>query len=188
MMIWRNSPDISRETKCLLWKSDLSLSCQSLMSLSGRILRKIHFHWRSLFNLYLFVKLIVYTDWGARGNPGPAGCGVYITDIHWIPLEKRHKYLWVATNNIAEYTAALLWIERAIQIGASDIELRADSKLVIEQLSGNYRIKNAHLKEIASEIFLLIQNWGWNILFTHVPRENNKEADRLSNVAMDRQM
>lgn len=76
-------------------------------------------------------------------------------------------------------------ITRAIQLGATSIELRADSQLVIEQLSGNYKIKNAELKKIAQEIFAEIEDWGGEIRFTHIPREQNTEADRLSNVAMD---
>ena len=73
----------------------------------------------------------------------------------------------------------------AIELWATSIELRADSKLLVEQLSGRYKIKNPWLKEIAWEILLMLKNWGWDILFTHIYREMNKEADRLSNVAMD---
>jgi len=78
--------------------------------------------------------------------------GVYITDVTGKPLEKRHKYLGVATNNIAEYMGALLGIARAIELGATEIELRMDSQLVVEQLSGNYKVKNPELKKIYSEI------------------------------------
>lgn len=100
-------------------------------------------------------------------------------------VERRFKALGIATNNIAEYTAAFLGITRAIELGATEIELRADSKLVIEQLSGNYKIKNAQLKEIFLDIQDAIGKWGGKISFTHVYREQNMEADRLSNVAMD---
>lgn len=131
------------------------------------------------------MKLIIYSDGGARWNPWPAGCGVFITDKDGNPQERRHKYIGHATNNIAEYTAALLGIRRAIELWATSIELRADSKLLVEQLSGRYKIKNPWLKEIAWEILLMLKNWGWDILFTHIYREMNKEADRLSNVAMD---
>ena len=101
-------------------------------------------------------------------------------------IEKRFKYIGVATNNIAEYTAAFLGITRAIELGATEIELRADSQLVIEQLSGNYKIKNPELKKIFLEIQDAVGKWGGDIVFMHVPREQNKEADRLSNVAMDK--
>lgn len=130
-------------------------------------------------------KLLVYTDGWARGNPGPAGVGVYITDPAGTPVERRYKYLGVATNNVAEYTGALLGITRAIDLGATEIELRMDSQLVVEQLSGNYKVKNAELKKIHTEIGQWILNWGGKISFIHIRREQNKEADRLSNVAMD---
>jgi ribonuclease HI len=86
---------------------------------------------------------------------------------------------------VAEYMGAFLGIKRAIELGATDIELRADSKLVIEQLKGNYKVKNPGLKEIHGQIGQLLANYAGTIEFTHVPREKNKEADRLSNVAMD---
>jgi ribonuclease HI len=132
------------------------------------------------------MKYIVYTDGGSRGNPWPSGCWVYITTESWDTLEKRFKYIGIATNNIAEYTAAFLGISRAIELGATEIELRADSKLVIEQLSGNYKIKNVELKKIFLQIWESLQNWWGNIIFTHVFREQNIEADRLSNIAMDK--
>ena len=107
-------------------------------------------------------------------------------DTKGTSVEKRHKYIGHATNNIAEYTAALLGITRAIELGALYIELRADSKLVIEQLAGRYKIKNLELKKIAIEIHENVAKWWGDILYTHVYREDNTEADRLSNVAMDR--
>ncbi len=131
------------------------------------------------------MKLIIYSDWGSRGNPWPSGCGVYITDFCGKTVEKRHKYIGHATNNIAEYTAALLGIIRAIELEATEIELRADSKLVIEQLAGRYKIKNLELKKIYLEIQDMIGKWWGHIHFTHVYREDNTEADRLSNVAMN---
>lgn len=100
-------------------------------------------------------------------------------------MEKRYKYLGETTNNVAEYTGALLGIKRAIELGATDIELRMDSKLVIEQLSGNYKVKNPGLKVIYEEIRSILSDYSGSLVFTHVPREKNKEADRLSNVAMD---
>lgn len=130
-------------------------------------------------------KLLVHTDGGARGNPGPAGIGVYITDTERNPVEARYKYLGETTNNVAEYTGAYLGIKRAIELGADEIELLADSKLVIEQLSGNYKVKNESLKTLHSQIRSLVSEWGGTIAFTHIRREKNKEADRLSNVAMD---
>ncbi|MDD2891499.1 MAG: ribonuclease HI family protein [Candidatus Gracilibacteria bacterium] len=131
------------------------------------------------------MKLLIYTDGGARFNPGPAGIGVFITDENGKPLERRHKYLGIATNNQAEYQGALHGIRRGIELGATEIELRMDSNLVIEQLSGNFKIKNPELKVIFGEIQDLLRNWNGKIEYIHIRREFNKEADRLSNVAMD---
>ena len=100
-------------------------------------------------------------------------------------VEKRFKYIGIATNNIAEYTAAFLGITRAIDLGANDIELRSDSNLVIEQLSWNFKIKNPELKKIFLSIHEAVEKWEGRISYTHVFREYNTEADRLSNVAMD---
>lgn len=132
------------------------------------------------------MNLKIYTDWGARWNPGSAWIGVYITDWENIPVEKRYKSLWVKTNNQAEYLGALNWIERWIELWATEIELYMDSELVINQLSWVFKVKNKELAEIKFEIQKLVQAWWWKISFIHIPREKNKEADRLSNVAMDK--
>jgi len=132
------------------------------------------------------MKYIVYTDGGSRGNPWYAGCGVYITDSWGKVIERRFKFLGTATNNVAEYTAAFLGIQRAIDLWATEIDLRADSKLVIEQLSWNYKVKNQELKKIFLQIQEVLKSWEGQISFTHIFREQNTEADRLSNVAMDK--
>lgn len=132
-------------------------------------------------------KYIIYTDGGSRWNPWPAGCGIFIANDQLDPIEKRYKYIGTATNNIAEYTAILLGIQRAIELGADHIEIRADSKLAIEQLSGNFKVKNPDIKVLFDKIWTLIWEWGGEVIFTYVPREQNKEADRLANVAMDKQ-
>ncbi len=131
------------------------------------------------------MRLKVFTDGGSRGNPGEAGIWVYITDEQgW--EEKRYKYLGIKTNNEAEYTAALLGVKRCIELGATEIELYADSDLVIKQLSGIRKIKKDELKILHSEIKKLISECNIQIRYTWIPREQNKEADRLSNVAMDK--
>ena len=131
------------------------------------------------------MKYIVYTDGGSRWNPGNAGCGVYLYSHDGSIRERRYKSIGIATNNIAEYTAAHLGIARAIALWASEIELRADSQLVIEQLKGNYKVKNLELKKVFTRIQQDIEKWGGEIVYIHIPREENVEADRLSNVAMD---
>lgn len=131
------------------------------------------------------MKLIVFTDWWSRGNPWNAWLGVYITDLDWKEIEKRYKNLWKKTNNEAEYLWAYYGIKRAIELWASDINLKMDSKLVIEQLSWNWKIKKDELKKINSEIKDLLSWEKIEITYTWIAREENKEADRLSNVAMD---
>ena len=131
------------------------------------------------------MKLKLYTDWGSRWNPGEAGIWVYTTDENWLEVEKRYKYLWIKTNNEAEYTAAYLGIKRCIELWATEIELFADSDLVIKQLKWEWKIKKEELKVLNTDIKNLIPS-NLKVVFTWIPRELNKEADRLSNVAMDK--
>lgn len=131
------------------------------------------------------MKLKVYTDGWARGNPWSAWLWVYITDESWNPVEKRYKSLGIKTNNQAEYLWALNWIQRAIELNATEIDLYMDSELVIKQLKWEFKIKNPELKEIWIQIWQLLEKWWWKIIYNHIRREFNKEADRLSNVAMD---
>ncbi len=132
------------------------------------------------------MKLILFTDGGSRGNPGPAWCGIFIADENENPLKKGYRYLGETTNNVAEYTAMQIGIEKCIEMGATEIDLRADSQLAIRQLSWEYKIKNEGLKAIYNEIQNILSAWWGKITYTHILREYNKEADRLSNVAMDK--
>lgn len=132
------------------------------------------------------MKLNLFTDGGSRGNPGPAGCGIFIADANFEPLRRGYRYLGEATNNIAEYTAVKIGIEKCLEMGATEIVVRADSQLAIRQLSGEYKIKNENLRQIYNEIQWLLADWEGKITYIHIPREENKEADRLSNVAMDK--
>lgn len=127
----------------------------------------------------------VYTDGGARGNPWIAGCGIFITDTTWKAIERRYHALGKSTNNIAEYTAVKMGIARAIELGADTIEVLSDSELVVKQLTGEYRVKNAALKYMHDQISRMIQSWKGTIYFRHIYREENHEADRLANKAMD---
>lgn len=132
------------------------------------------------------MKLKVFTDWGSRWNPGSAWLWVYITDEFWQALEKRYKSLWKKTNNEAEYLWAFFWIKRAIELWASEIDLFMDSNLVISQLSWKWKIKKDELKIINQDILNLIKENNLKISFNWIEREKNKEADRLSNIAMDK--
>ena len=131
------------------------------------------------------MKLRVYTDWGSRWNPGSAWLWVFITDEFWKSLEKRYKSLWIKTNNEAEYLWAFYGIKRAIELWATELDLFMDSNLVINQLSWNWKIKKDELKTLNQDILKLISDNSLKISFNWIEREKNKEADRLSNIAMD---
>ncbi len=133
------------------------------------------------------MKLIIYTDGASRGNPGPASYGFTISDDEGNLVYKEGKCIGITTNNVAEYTAvyeALKYIKENLSSKTSEIEFYADSKLVVEQLSGRYKVKSPHLKLIIEKIRILTMELG-GVLHTHVPREKNTEADRLANLALD---
>lgn len=130
-------------------------------------------------------KLIIYTDGGARGNPGPAGCGAAIYNEKKELLEGLSKFIGNTTNNQAEYQAVILGLERAKELGVKEIDFFLDSELVVKQLRREYKIKNQDLASRFLEIHNLSQSFR-KITYTHVRREFNKEADALANEAMDR--
>lgn len=133
------------------------------------------------------MKLIIYTDGASRGNPGPASYGFTISDGKGKLLYEEGKYIGITTNNVAEYTAvyeALKYIREKYSNTPLEIEFYADSKLVVEQLSGRFKVKSLHLKLIIDKIRVLSLELG-GILHTHVPREKNTAADRLANLALD---
>lgn len=129
--------------------------------------------------------VIIQTDGGARGNPGPAGIGVVILDEKGNVLEEHAKYLGVTTNNQAEYQAAILGLRRAVALGATSAEVVADSELLVRQASGEYRVKNPDLGKRFIELKNAETELGGRVKYRHVRREQNTHADRLSNVAMD---
>jgi len=130
-------------------------------------------------------KLIIYTDGGARGNPGPAGAGVVIYDENKKIITREKKYLGDnKTNNQAEYSAVILALEKAKELKAGEIEMYLDSELVVKQLSQKYKIKDKNLGSLFVKIWNLSQNFK-KIDYHHIPREENREADRLVNKAID---
>lgn len=136
-------------------------------------------------------KVIAYTDGGARGNPGPAGIGVQIQDSDGKVLKEVSKFLGNATNNFAEYNGVLeaLQVLKAMfgkTTREMDVEIRMDSELVKKQLNGEYQIKEPGLVPYFIEIHNLRVSYFPNLTLTYIPREKNKEADRLSNEAMDK--
>ncbi len=132
-------------------------------------------------------KLIIYTDGGARGNPGPAAIGVAIYDPGKInePIFKLGKVIGVTTNNQAEYNALLLGLQEARKLGASELVCYLDSELVVKQLQGLYKVREEGLKKMIAEIFRE-QNKFTQVVYKHVPREKNKLADQLVNEALDK--
>ena len=136
-------------------------------------------------------RFFVWTDGGARGNPGPAGYGVVIKDEAGKNLAEIAEYLGETTNNQAEYWGLLTALERVIELAGdepAEVEVRMDSELIVKQMLGLYRIKNEGLKPLYWRIRELVVRLGGRVSFSHVPRRENKEADALSNVAMDRGM
>lgn len=130
------------------------------------------------------MKLVVNVDGGARGNPGPAAIGVVVQDAGGAVLEERGELIGVATNNVAEYRALLLGIERASELGASELELVGDSELIVRQVKGEYKVKDATMRELHAEVSRALRPFAsWSI--RHVRREQNAEADRLVNTALD---
>lgn len=126
----------------------------------------------------------IFTDGGARGNPGPAGIGVYVLR-NGKPVHEIKEYLGVATNNVAEYMAlvrALEWVSE--QSDAEVVVMKLDSELVVKQMRGEYKVKNPALKELWSAAQKLAYTLN-AVSYEHVRREQNVEADRLANEAMD---
>ena len=128
--------------------------------------------------------IVAYIDGGARGNPGPAGYGVRIESADGTLVQELHGALGVATNNVAEYNGLLAALRWAVENGARELRVRSDSELLVRQMRGEYRVKHPGLQPLAAQARLLVMQIG-RVDFEHVRREQNVEADRLSNVAMD---
>ena len=130
-------------------------------------------------------RILIYTDGAARGNPGPAGLGAILRDAETGEvLAELARFLGVRTNNYAEWTAVDDALQEALRLGAAHVDLRMDSELVARQISGRYRVKHADLKPIHASVMAMLGRLdGYTV--GHVPRELNKDADRLSNVAID---
>lgn len=127
---------------------------------------------------------ILWTDGAARGNPGPAGCGAILKTPDGRVLAEESQYVGHTTNNVAEYRALLLGLERALASGIRKIEVRADSELLIKQLRGEYRVRNEGLRPLFEEAKALLERFEEATL-SHVRRELNTEADRLANRGID---
>lgn len=129
-------------------------------------------------------KISIFIDGCARGNPGPAGCGVMIVDADGRTILQKARYLGSTTNNVAEYTALIDGLREAVDLGAREVAVRTDSELVVRQMKGEYKVKDVKLKELFAEAQRLSRSFA-SLDFSHVQRENNRDADRLANQAVD---
>ena len=131
-------------------------------------------------------EVVVWTDGGARGNPGPAGYGVVVTTPGGQVLAEVAEGIGRATNNVAEYRGAIAGLEQARALGARRVRVRADSLLVVNQQKGLWRVRNEALRTLSSEARRLAGQFE-RVVWEHVPRERNRHADALANRAMDLQ-
>jgi ribonuclease HI len=128
--------------------------------------------------------LYMYIDGAARGNPGPAGIGVVLRNSEHVLVENIDKFIGNATNNVAEYTALITGMEHAHRLGSKEITINTDSELLAKQLGKEYRVKNPVLKELYSKVLKLLENFE-HVVINNIPREKNKDADKLANKAID---
>jgi ribonuclease HI len=131
------------------------------------------------------VKATLYTDGGARGNPGPAAFAYVLEADDGTVLDAHGEAIGVATNNVAEYRALVAGLERAAEVGVTQLEVVSDSELLVKQMRGEYRVKNAALQDLSLEASRLARRLG-SVDYRAVRREHNKLADRLVNEALDR--
>lgn len=124
-------------------------------------------------------------DGGSRGNPGPAGAGAVVRAADGTPLVTMGRFLGRATNNAAEYQALILAMEKALELGARRVTIRGDSELIVRQMNGQYRVKNAGLRPLYEEAQALLRQFE-SASIVHNLRHHNTLADRLANLAMDR--
>ncbi len=129
------------------------------------------------------MELTIFTDGASRNNPGEAGAGIVMLQ-NGTPVARIARYLGKTTNNIAEYTAAIIALEHAVKLGATRVKLFADSELLVKQLNGQYKVKNEGLKPLHRKVKELIAKIG-SAEVQYIPRAQNKEADALANKAID---
>lgn len=138
-------------------------------------------------------KFIIHTDGGARGNPGPAAIGVVIEEVGGGLKKEYGEYIGEATNNEAEYQAAIFALKKLKQLigkkaaGEAKVEIHVDSELLERQLNGHYKIMGRKLRELFLELWNLKVDFG-DVIFKHLLREKNKEADKLVNAALDKEL
>ena len=130
------------------------------------------------------MKLVVHVDGGARGNPGPAAAAAVVSGADGTVLDEAALVLGIATNNVAEYRGLLLGLERARDLGATEVEVVNDSELVAHQVNGRYKVKHADMKPLHAQALAALAGFDrWSL--EAVPRAQNADADRLVNRALD---
>ncbi len=133
------------------------------------------------------MSITAYIDGGARGNPGPAGYGVRIENEQGALVSEFNGFLGSATNNVEEYNGLVAALKYAHEHGHTQVHIKSDSELLVKQMRGEYRVRNAGLQPLYEEARAIARNIG-RVTFEHVRREQNKDADRLANLAMDEGM
>jgi ribonuclease HI len=126
----------------------------------------------------------LFTDGGARGNPGPAAFGYVLEAADGTVLDARGAKIGIATNNVAEYSALIAGLEAALERGITELEVVSDSELVVKQMRGEYKVKNEALRELSLQATRLARQLG-KVAYTAVKREHNELADQLVNEALD---
>ena len=129
-------------------------------------------------------QLTIYTDGAARGNPGPASIGAIIKDEQGKLITTISRRIGSTTNNQAEYRAIIAALEKVVTLGAGTVVLNSDSELIVRQINGKYRVKNASLKPLHQKVKQLISLLE-DFTINHIPRQQNTEADSLANKALD---
>jgi len=131
--------------------------------------------------------LTIYVDGASRGNPGPAGVGIAIKDERGITKARISRYIGETTNNQAEYKALIMGLREAAKLKAEHVDIRTDSKLLAEQIQGNYKVRNANLRLLFQQVKQLLADFkSFTIVF--IPRRQNANADALANEALDRHL
>jgi probable phosphoglycerate mutase len=130
------------------------------------------------------VKARLFTDGGARGNPGPAAYGYVLESEDGDVLAAHGEAIGTATNNVAEYRALIAGLKKALELGADELEVVSDSELLVKQMRGEYKVKNAALRDLSLQAATLARELG-SVTYTAVRREHNELADQLVNEALD---
>ncbi len=126
----------------------------------------------------------IYVDGAARGNPGPAGAGVVIMDDNGIVIDEGSCYLGERTNNQAEYAALIVGLSKARSINPESVTIFSDSQLLVKQMRGEFRVKNEKLRPLFEEAVSILDSLS-KVEFVHIPRNENKRADKLANAGID---